>query len=318
MWEVDPETKSKVCSPSPLLSPFLPLPIDLQAHQTPTDPLPSLQLLVLQKQPANGICADCSNPSPQWASPKFGTFICLDCAGVHRGLGVHISFVRSVMMDSFKVSEVRRMEEGGNAAWHAFWEKHPDGGAGRVVAGSGAWDAMVADRYAGDVGEEYKERLAAKAEGREYVPPPKKERKGPAARAVGGGSGAGSPMGRASPGPGSGSPAVGGRKEKNEAYFAKMGQDNANRSADLPPSQGGKYAGFGSAPAPEPAGGSAGGQGIPGVDEFQKDPVAALSKGFGWFTSTVGKSAKSVNEGWIQPSVQKVGATVRRRVVSAC
>ncbi|KAL8632559.1 hypothetical protein Q9189_001711 [Teloschistes chrysophthalmus] len=45
---------------------------------------------------------------------------------------------------------------------------------------------------------------------------------------------------------------------------------------------------------------------LPGVDEFQKDPVAALTKGLGWFTTTVGKSAKSVNDGWIQPNVQKL------------
>lgn len=43
------------------------------------------------------------------------------------------------------------------------------------------------------------------------------------------------------------------------------------------------------------------------MDEFQKDPVAALTKGFGWFTTTVGKGAKTVNDGWIQPNVQKVG-----------
>ncbi|KAI4271287.1 MAG: hypothetical protein L6R38_006903 [Xanthoria sp. 2 TBL-2021] len=53
-------------------------------------------------------------------------------------------------------------------------------------------------------------------------------------------------------------------------------------------------------------GGGGKGEGIPGVDEFQKDPVAALTKGFGWFTTTVGKSAKSVNDGWIQPNVQKL------------
>ncbi|KAI4175924.1 MAG: hypothetical protein LQ346_007982, partial [Caloplaca aetnensis] len=37
-----------------------------------------------------------------------------------------------------------------------------------------------------------------------------------------------------------------------------------------------------------------------------KDPVAALTKGFGWFTTTVGKGARSVNEGWVKPNVQKV------------
>jgi ADP-ribosylation factor GTPase-activating protein 1 len=46
--------------------------------------------------------------------------------------------------------------------------------------------------------------------------------------------------------------------------------------------------------------------GIPGVDEFQKDPVAALTKGFGWFTTAVGKGAKTVNDSYIQPAAKTV------------
>ncbi|MCJ1410837.1 Zn finger-containing GTPase- Activating Protein for ARF [Ptychographa xylographoides] len=245
------------------------------------------------------MCVDCGAPSPQWASPKFGTFICLSCAGIHRGLGVHISFVRSISMDSFKVGEVRRMEEGGNTRWKEFWESHADGGAGK----KGSFENVSVDeRYSGDVGEEYKERLGAKVEGREYVQLPKKEKKVMPARER-----SSTPLGGASPAR-SGSPAVagiGGRKEKNEAYFSRLGNANATRSANLPPNQGGKYAGFGSAVS-EPSDGARGGGAMPGVDEFQKDPVAALTKGFGWFTATVGKGAKQLNEGYIQPTAQKL------------
>ena len=211
------------------------------------------------------------------------------------------------MMDSFKVSEVRRMELGGNAAWRSFWDNHPEGGG---HGSKGVWNGVVAERYEGDVGEEYKERLAAKVEGREFVPLPKKERKQVAPAVVG--SGTSTPMGgRGSPAPAAAgrtaSPALGGtRKERNEAYFAKMGNENAGRPEDVPPNQGGKYGGFGSGFVAEGPGKGIGGQGIPGVDEFQKDPMAALSKGFGWFTTTVGKGAKTVNDGWIQPGMQKV------------
>jgi hypothetical protein len=45
---------------------------------------------------------------------------------------------------------------------------------------------------------------------------------------------------------------------------------------------------------------------LPGLEDLQRDPVAALTKGFGWFTTTVGKTAKSVNEGYIQPTAAKV------------
>lgn len=93
-------------------------------------------------------------------------------------------------------------------------------------------------------------------------------------------------------------------KVQNESYFARLGGANATRSANIPPSQGGKYSGFGSTPAPDMAGASA--VGVPTLDEFSRDPVAALTKGFGFFTTQVAKSAKTVNEVVIQPTAQKI------------
>jgi Arf-GAP/coiled-coil/ANK repeat/PH domain-containing protein len=43
---------------------------------------------------ANAVCADCGNVDPDWASLNLGVVVCIECSGVHRSLGVHVSKVR--------------------------------------------------------------------------------------------------------------------------------------------------------------------------------------------------------------------------------
>merc|ERR1719149_512013 len=64
----------------------------------------------------NGKCVDCGANSPLWASLSYGTYFCLECSGVHRNLGVHISFVRSLNMDSWSEQQQQRMTCGGKFA----------------------------------------------------------------------------------------------------------------------------------------------------------------------------------------------------------
>lgn len=53
---------------------------------------------VLRKVCGNDRCADCGAPEPDWASLNLGVLVCIECSGVHRNLGVHISKVSCIFL----------------------------------------------------------------------------------------------------------------------------------------------------------------------------------------------------------------------------
>jgi len=55
------------------------------------------------------LCFDCDSPcgTHPWMSATYGVTLCLECAGVHRSLGVHVSFVRSLSLDQLTEREQR-------------------------------------------------------------------------------------------------------------------------------------------------------------------------------------------------------------------
>jgi len=75
----------------------------------------------------NKYCVDCDSKGPRWASWNLGVFLCIRCAGIHRNLGVHISKVKSVNLDSWTPQQVASMQMMGNSKGRAVYEANiPD------------------------------------------------------------------------------------------------------------------------------------------------------------------------------------------------
>ena len=88
------------------------------------------------RQPRNKICADCPETRPTWisfikpqqnfalGSKNLATFVCLQCAGLHRKLGTHICVVRSISHDQFEKKDVECAENSGNDVVNEIFEGH--------------------------------------------------------------------------------------------------------------------------------------------------------------------------------------------------
>lgn len=70
----------------------------------------------------NRYCADCGKRNPEWVSLNLGVIVCIECSGVHRSLGVHLSKVRSLRLDQLSRAEYALIRSLGNDFANSVWE----------------------------------------------------------------------------------------------------------------------------------------------------------------------------------------------------
>jgi stromal membrane-associated protein len=106
------------------------------------------QMILTQmlKEDDNRFCVDCDTKSPRWASWNLGIFICIRCAGFHRNLGVHISKVKSVNLDSWTAEQIASMQAMGNNRARAVYEANLPTGFRRPQADS-ALESFIRAKY---------------------------------------------------------------------------------------------------------------------------------------------------------------------------
>lgn len=76
----------------------------------------------IKKLDGNNSCCDCNANDPEWLVTNLGIFICIECCGIHRELGVHISKTQSIKIDHLTSSQLIIARMIGNAKLNRIFE----------------------------------------------------------------------------------------------------------------------------------------------------------------------------------------------------
>ncbi|KAI3370206.1 hypothetical protein L3Q82_024981 [Scortum barcoo] len=82
----------------------------------------AVALLAIRNARGNNFCVDCDAPNPTWASLNLGALICIECSGIHRNLGTHLSRVRSLDLDDLPPELTLVLSAIGNHMVNSIWE----------------------------------------------------------------------------------------------------------------------------------------------------------------------------------------------------